>query len=96
MITLGDITRKDTRYNYVKDDVVPYVIRGTVQFDINNRVIDLSGVVYDTNNNYVANFHSYNSGDNAKYNLTDCSFDKLKEVANLLEVTVKEIKDLVI
>ena len=63
---------------------------------MNNKVIDLSGVVYDTNNTYLANFHSYNTGDNAKYNLTDCSFDKFKDIATLVESLVNEIKEIVL
>lgn len=95
MVTLENIVRQDTKYNFVKNDVEPYVVRGTVQYDMNKKVVDVSGVITDSTNNYVANFNSYGGYNNdvLKCNLTDCDYTKFNEMANLLNETINELVD---
>lgn len=94
MTNLGEIIRRSTTYNFTKNDVEGFTVKGNVTFDKDNNITDVNGSVYDESNNHIANFNSYNFGENPRYNINDCKADLLQEVSSLVGITINELKEL--
>jgi hypothetical protein len=96
MVTLENIIRQDTKYNFVKNDVFPYIVKGRVQYDMNKQMTSMDGSITDTSGNHIASFNSYGELENNNFrcNLNDCDCSKFNEAASLLNETIIELRDI--
>lgn len=55
MVTFGEITQRNTRVNYTKEDMDGYKVVGSANYNKENRLTDASGSIRDAENLSVAN-----------------------------------------
>lgn len=91
MITFGEITSKNLRADYTKEDIEGYKVVGSVNYNRDDRVTDADGTIYDVEEKRVANFNVYGEGEYAKVNLTDCIAGRMGEAVEVAEATLADL-----
>ena len=91
MVTFGEITRRDTRVNYTKDDLAGFKVVGSANYNKENKLTDASGDIRDNEDKHIANFNVYGEGEFARINLTDCLPNRMGEAVEVAEVTLSDL-----
>jgi len=91
MVTFGEITQKNLRVNYVKEDIDGYKVVGSANYNKENRLTDASGSIRDAENLYVANFNIYGQGEDARVNLTECKPELMNEAIAVAQATLADL-----
>lgn len=91
MITFGEITSKNLRADYTKEDIEGYKVVGSVNYNRDDRVTDADGTIYDIEEKRIANFNAYGEGEYAKVNLTDCIAGRMAEAVEVAEATLADL-----
>ena len=71
MVRFEEITQKNLRVNYVKDDMEGYKVVGSANYDKDNKLTDANGSIAGAEDEYIADFNVYGQGENARINLTN-------------------------
>lgn len=91
MVTFGEITRKDVRANYTKDDIADYKVVGAANYNKERRLSDANGDIRDAEGKHIANFNVYNAGGEARVNLTDCLAGMMGKAVEIAEATLADL-----
>lgn len=91
MVTFGEITQRNTRVNYTKEDMDGYKVVGSANYNKENRLTDASGSIRDAENLYVANFNIYGQGEDARVNLTECKPELMNEAIAVAQATLADL-----
>lgn len=91
MVTFGEITQKNLRVNYVKDDMEGYKVVGNANYNKDNRLTDAYGDIRDLEDRHIANFNVYGEDENARVNLNDCLAGMMGEAVEVAEATLKDL-----
>lgn len=91
MVTFGEITQRNTRVNYTKEDMDGYKVVGSANYNKENRLTDASGSIRDAENLYVANFNVYGQGEDARVNLTECKPELMNEAIAVAQATLADL-----
>lgn len=91
MIVFGEITSKNLRVNYTKDDIEGYKVVGSVNYNKENKLTDASGDIRDAEDKHIANFNVYGEGEFARVNLTDCLAGRMSDAVEVAEATLADL-----
>ena len=91
MVTFGEITQRNTRVNYTKDDMPGYKVVGSANYNKENKLIDANGDIRDAEDRHIANFHIYGEGEYTRVNLTDCIAGMMSEAVTVAEATLADL-----
>jgi lysozyme family protein len=91
MVTFGEITQKNLRVNYVKDDMEGYKVVGNANYNKENKLTDAYGDIRDLEDRHIANFNVYGEGENARVNLNDCLAGMMSEAVEIAEITLRDL-----
>ena len=91
MVTFGEITQRNTRVNYTKEDMEGYKVVGSANYNKENRLTDASGSIRDAENLYIANFNIYGQGEDARVNLTECKPELMNEAIAVAQATLADL-----
>lgn len=91
MVRFEEITQKNVRVNYVKDDMEGYKVVGSANYDKENRLTDANGSIRGMENEYIADFNVYGQGENARINLTNCIPAKMGEAIEVAQATLADL-----
>lgn len=91
MVRFEEITQKNVRVNYVKDDMGGYKVVGSVNYNKENKLTDANGDIRDAEDKHVANFYVYGEGEYARVNLTDCLAGMMSEAVEVAEATLADL-----
>lgn len=91
MVRFEEITQKNVRVNYVKDDMEGYKVVGSANYDKENKLTDANGSIRDEEGNYIADFNVYGQGENARINLTNCIPAKMGEAIEVAQATLADL-----
>lgn len=91
MVTFGEITSKNLRVNYTKDDLSGYKVIGQATYNKENRLTDANGDIRNSDNEYIANFNIYGEGEYTRVNLTDCLAGMMSEAVEVAEATLADL-----
>lgn len=91
MVIFGTITTKTVRVAYTKEDLDGYKVSGSATYNKEDNLTDANGEIRNAENENVANFNSYGTGENARINLTDCIAGKMGEAVAVAEATLADL-----
>ena len=91
MVTFGEITSKNLRVEYTKDDLAGYAVVGSANYNKENKLTDANGDIRDKEGKHIANFNIYGSGETTRVNLTDCLAGKMGEAVEVAEATLADL-----
>ena len=91
MVTFGEITQRNTRANYIKDDLSGYKVIGNANYNLQNKLTDANGDIRDKEDKHIANFNVYGEGEYARVNLTDCIAGRMGEAVEVAEATLADL-----
>lgn len=92
MVTFREITERNTRVNYTKDDMEGYKVVGNAAYNKENKLTDANGDIRDASTNeHIANFNIYGMGEGTRVNLTDCIAGKMSEAVTVAEATLADL-----
>ena len=91
MVTFGEITQKNLRVNYVKDDMEGYKVVGNANYNKENKLTDAYGDIRNAEDMHIANFNVYGEGENARVNLNDCLAGMMSEAVEVAEATLADL-----
>lgn len=91
MVTFGEITQKNLRVNYVKEDMEGYKVVGNANYNKENKLTDAYGDIRDLEDMHIANFNVYGEGENARVNLNDCLAGMMGEAVMVAEATLADL-----
>lgn len=91
MVRFEEITQKNIRVNYVKDDMEGYKVVGSANYNKENKLADANGSITGTGNEYIADFNVYGVGEEARINLTNCIPTKMGEAIEVAQATLADL-----
>lgn len=91
MVRFEEITSKDVRVPYTKDDIEGIIVKGSVAYDKEEKVTSASGSINEVEGNYIADFNVYGQGENARINLTNCLPAKMGEAIEVAQATLADL-----
>lgn len=91
MVTFGEITQKNLRVNYVKEDIEGYKVAGNANYNKENKLTDAYGDIRNAEDMHIANFNVYGEGENARVNLNDCLAGMMSEAVEVAEATLADL-----
>ena len=93
MVTFGDITIKNLRVNYTKEDKVGYKVVGTASYNKDNQLTDASGDIRDSQTNeHIANFNIHAiMREERRISLTNCIEGRMNEAVAVAEATLADL-----
>ena len=91
MVTFGEITSKNLRVNYTKEDMEGYKVVGSANYNKENKLTDANGEIRDMEEKRIANFNVYGEGEYARVNLTDCLAGMMSEAVEVAEATLADL-----
>lgn len=91
MVTFGEITSKNLRVNYTKDDMEGYKVVGSANYNKENKPTDANGDIRDAEGKHIANFNIYGEGEYARINLTDCLAGRMSDAVEVAEATLADL-----
>lgn len=91
MVTFGEITSKNLRVNYVKNDIEGYKVVGSASYNKDEKLVDANGDIRDAEDKHIANFNIYGEGEYTRVNLTDCIAGKMSEAVDVAESTLADL-----
>ena len=91
MVTFGEITQRNTRVNYTKEDMEGYKVVGSANYNKENKLTDANGEIRDMEEKRIANFNVYGEGEHARVNLTDCLAGMMGEAVEVAEATLADL-----
>ena len=93
MVTFGEITQRNTRVNYTKDDMEGYKVVGSANYNKENKLTDANGDIRDAEDMHIANFNIYGEGEGeyTRVNLTDCLAGMMSEAVEVAEATLADL-----
>lgn len=91
MVRFEEITQKNVRVNYVKDDMEGYKVVGSANYDKENKLTDANGSIAGAENEHIADFNVYGQGENARINLTNCIPAKMGEAIEVAQATLADL-----
>lgn len=91
MVTFGEITQRNTRVNYTKEDMDGYKVVGSANYNKENRLTDASGSIRDAEGKHIANFNIYGQGEDARVNLTECKPELMNEAIAVAQATLADL-----
>ena len=91
MVTFGEITQRNTRVNYTKDDMEGYKVVGSANYNKENKLTDANGDIRDAEDMHIANFNIYGEGEYTRVNLTDCLAGMMSEAVEVAEATLADL-----
>ena len=91
MVTFGEITSKNLRVNYTKEDMEGYKVVGSANYNKENKLTDAIGDIRDAEDKHIANFNVYGEGEYARVNLTDCLAGMMSEAVEVAEATLADL-----
>ena len=91
MVTFTEITQRNTRVNYIKDDLSGYKVIGSANYNKENKLTDANGDIRDAEDRHIANFNVYGEGELARVNLTDCLAGMMSEAVEVAEATLADL-----
>ena len=93
MVRFEEITSKDIRVPYTKDDIEGIIVKGSVAYDKEENVTSASGSINDVEGGYIADFSSYGVGENVRINLANCIPAKLGEASMVAQATIADLNN---
>ena len=91
MVRFEEITQKNVRVNYIKDDMEGYKVVGSANYDKENELTDANGSIAGAENEYIAEFNVYGQGENARINLTNCKPDMMNDAIAVAQATLADL-----
>lgn len=91
MVTFREITQRNTRVNYTKEDMEGYKVVGSANYNKENRLTDANGDIRDAEDRHIANFNIYGEGEYTRVNLTDCLAGMMSEAVEVAEATLADL-----
>lgn len=91
MVTFGEITQKNIRVNYTKEDLTGYKVVGSANYNKENKLTDAHGDIRDSEDRHIANFNIYGEGEYTRVNLTDCLAGMMSEAVEVSEATLADL-----
>lgn len=91
MVTFGEITQKNIRVNYTKEDLTGYKVVGSANYNKENKLTDAHGDIRDAEDRHIANFNIYGEGEFTRVNLTDCLAGMMSEAVEVAEATLADL-----
>lgn len=91
MVTFGEITQRNTRVNYTKEDMEGYKVVGSANYNKENKLTDANGDIRDAEGKHIANFNIYGEGESTRVNLTDCIAERMGEAVEVAEATLADL-----
>ena len=91
MVTFGEITQRNTRVNYTKEDMEGYKVVGSANYNRENRLTNANGDIRDAEDRHIANFNIYEEGEYTRVNLTDCLAGMMSEAVEVAEATLADL-----
>lgn len=91
MVTFGEITQRNTRVNYTKEDMEGYKVVGSANYNKENKLTDANGDIRDAEDRHIANFNIYGEGEYTRVNLTDCLAGMMSEAVEVAEATLADL-----
>lgn len=91
MVKYGEITSKNLRVNYTKDDMEGYKVVGSSNYNKENKLTDANGDILDAEGKHIANFNIYGEGEYTRVNLTDCLAGMMSEAVEVAEATLADL-----
>ena len=89
MVTFGEITTKNLRVNYTKDDIEGYIVSGSVAYNKDNVLIDANGNIKNAEGTNIGNFTIY--GERSRINLNDCLTEFMVDAIAIAEATLADL-----
>lgn len=91
MVTFGEITQRNLRVNYTKEDMDGYKVVGSANYNKENKLTDANGDIRDAEGKHIANFNIYGEGEYTRVNLTDCLAGMMSEAVEVAEATLADL-----
>lgn len=91
MVTFGEITQRNTRVNYTKEDMEGYKVVGSANYNKDNKLTDANGDIRNAEGTHIANFNIYGEGEYTRVNLTDCLAGMMSEAVEVAEATLADL-----
>lgn len=91
MVTFGEITARNTRVNYTKEDMEGYKVVGSANYNKENKLTDANGDIRDAEGKHIANFNIYGEDGDTRVNLTDCLAGMMSEAVEVAEATLADL-----
>lgn len=91
MVRFEEITQRNLRVNYVKDDMEGYKVVGSANYDKENKLTDANGSIAGAENEHIADFNVYGQGENMRINLTNCIPAKMGEAIEVAQATLADL-----
>lgn len=91
MVRFEEITQKNVRVNYVKDDMEGYKVVGSANYNKEKKLTDANGSIAGAENEYIADFNVYEQGENVRINLTNCIPAKMGEAIMVAQATLADL-----
>lgn len=91
MVTFGEITQRNTRVNYTKEDMEGYKVVGSANYNKENKLTDANGDIRNAEDRHIANFNIYGEGEYTRVNLTDCLAGIMSEAVEVAEATLADL-----
>ena len=91
MVTFGEITQRNTRVNYTKEDMEGYKVVGSANYNKENKLTDANGDIRNAEDRHIANFNIYGEGEYTRVNLTDCLAGMMSEAVEVAEATLADL-----
>lgn len=91
MVTFGEITQRNTRVNYTKEDMEGYKVVGGANYNKENKLTDAYGDIRNAEDMHIANFSVYGEGENARVSLNDCLAGMMSEAVMVAEATLADL-----
>lgn len=91
MVQFEEITQRDTRVNFSKNDMEGYKVAGNAMYNKEDQLVNANGEIRDMNDAYIARFTIYGEGVNARISITDSLSEMLSEAAWVAQATLSDL-----
>lgn len=91
MVRFEEITQKNVRVNYIKDDMEDYKVVGSANYDKENKLTEANGSIAGAENEHIADFNVYGEGESTRINLTNCIPAKMGEAIEVAQATLADL-----